>query len=155
VVLLHPFLPAFLEALIVAADDKLLLPERALCLLHFLVTGQTTAPEYEMALFKVLCNLPMTAPVEADVSLTAHEQEEGQALLRAAICHWDVLRNTSPDGLRGTFLLRPGKLTQRHDGDWLLQVEPQSCDILLDQLPWGISMIKLPWMEKMLWVEWR
>jgi hypothetical protein len=66
-----------------------------------------------------------------------------------------VLRNTSPDGLRGTFLIRSGKLCLRDGGDWSLQVESNSFDILLDQLPWGISMIKLPWMEKMLWVEWR
>jgi hypothetical protein len=65
-----------------------------------------------------------------------------------------VLRNTSPDGLRGTFLLRPGKVSLRND-DWLLQVEARTCDILLEQLPWGIGMIKLPWMEKMVWVEWR
>jgi hypothetical protein len=40
------------------------------------------------------------------------------------------------------------------DGDWLLQVEAKTVDILLNQLPWGISMIKLPWMQRMLWIEW-
>jgi hypothetical protein len=51
-------------------------------------------------------------------------------------------------------LLRPGKLIRKEDGDWLLQVESRTFDVLLEHLPWGISMIKLPWMKKMLWVEW-
>ncbi len=42
-VLLHPFLPQFFAALGLAATDKLLQPDRALCLLHFLTTGQTRA----------------------------------------------------------------------------------------------------------------
>jgi hypothetical protein len=153
-VLLHPFLPRFFEALGIAADGKILQPERALCLLHYLATGQDIAPEYALILPKLLCNVPLETPAEVDVGLTAAEMEESTALLEAVIGHWDALRSTSPDGLRGTFLVRPGKLSERNDGDHLLQVETQSFDILLDRLPWGIGVIKLPWMEKMLWVEW-
>lgn len=153
-VLLHPFLPQFFRALDIAAEDALVQPERALCLLHFLTTGQSMAPEYALILPKILCNIPLLAPVETSLGLTDAETEEAVALLEAVIHHWDVLRNTSPDGLRGTFLLRPGKVSRRDDGDWLLQVESNSVDILLNQLPWGISMIKLPWMDMMLWVEW-
>jgi len=152
-VLLHPFLPQFFGALGIAEENQLLRPERALCLLHFLATGQDMAPEYELMLPKILCNVPLDMPVEADVELTDKEQEEAGALLTAVIDHWEALRNTSPDGLRGTFLVRPGKISLR-GGDLLLQVEPQTWDILLEQLPWGISMIRLPWMERMLWVEW-
>jgi hypothetical protein len=112
------------------------------------------APEYALILPKILCNIPLLAPVETSLGLTDAETEEALALLEAVIGHWDVLRNTSPDGLRGAFLLRPGKVSRRDDGDWLLQVESNSVDILLNQLPWGISMIKLPWMDMMLWVEW-
>jgi hypothetical protein len=154
-VILHPFLPRFFEALDITAGDKLLEPERALGLLHFLATGQPLAPEYELVLPKILCNVPLKTPVAFDPALTAEEKEEASALLQAVIRHWEVLRNTSSDGLRGTFFIRPGKLSLRDNGDWLLQVESNSFDILLDQLPWGISMIRLPWMDKMLYVEWR
>jgi len=154
VILLHPFLPQLFETAGIAAGDELLQPERALCLLHFLATGQTIAPEYELMLPKILCNVPLETPVEADAALTAGEREEAAALLEAVIRHWDALRNTSPDALRGNYLLRPGKISLR-GGDWLLQVESETCDILLDQLPWGISPIRLPWMGRMLWVEWR
>lgn len=153
-ILLHPFLPQLFHTLGMAEGGRLVQPERALCLLHFLATGQTTAPEYQLVLPKILCGLPLNMPVEADVALTATELEEASALLAAVLRHWEALRNTSPDGLRGAFLLRPGKISLRH-GDWLLQVETQTCDILLDPLPWAISAVKLPWMEKLLWVEWR
>jgi hypothetical protein len=154
-VLLHPFLPRLFEALRIAKDDKLVQPNRALCLLHFLATGERRAPEYELLLPKLLCNLPLADPVEAPVALTVAEEEEAIALLEAVIRHWDAVGDTSVGGLRGTFLVRPGKLFQRGNGDDVLQVESRSFDILLDRLPWGIGMIQLPWMEKILWVEWR
>ena len=75
---------------------------------------------------KILCNLPLDAPVESDIELTHSETEEAEALLSAVIQHWDALRNTGIDGLRGTFLLRFGKLSLRDDGDWLLQVEAKT-----------------------------
>ncbi len=155
VVLLHPFLPRLFELLGIAREGKLRQTDRALCLLHYLATGQRVAPEYELPLPKVLCGLPLEHTAESDVGLTAMEIEEAETMLQAAIRHWEALGNSSADGLRGTFLVRPGKLSRRDDGDWRLQVEPRSFDILLDQLPWGLGIIKLPWMEKMLWVEWR
>jgi hypothetical protein len=153
-VILHPFLPQFFSALNIAENDRLIRPDRALCLLHFLITGQTAAPEYELVLPKVLCNIPLPRPIESDVALTQAELEEADALLEAVIRHWSALKNTGIAGLRGAFLLRPGKITLRDDGDWLLQVENKGYDILLEQLPWGIGAIRLPWMESMLWVEW-
>jgi hypothetical protein len=154
VILLHPFLPRFFEALGIADDDQIVQPERALCLLHFLASGESVAPEPALLLPKLLCNVPVEAAVESEVDFTAGETDEAMALLQAVIGHWDALRNTTPDGLRGTFLTRPGKVSQRSDGDYLLQVESQSFDILLERLPWGIGVVRLPWMERMLWVEW-
>jgi hypothetical protein len=154
VVLLHPFLPAIFERLGVASAGGLILPDRALALLHFLATGETRAPEYALLLPKLLCGLPLEEPVGPPVELTEGEIAEAGKLLAAVIGHWDALGDTSPDALRGTFLVRPGKLSHR-DSDDLLQVEPQSFDVLLDRLPWGIGATRLPWMERMLWVEWR
>jgi hypothetical protein len=154
-VLLHHFLPQFFGALEIALENKLVQPDRALCLLHFLATGQVVTPEYELVLPKILCGIPVLAPVETGLELTGPEKEEAVALLEAVIRHWDALRNTSIDGLRGAFLLRQGKVSLREDGEWLLQVEPKSVDILVEKLPWGFSMIQLPWMETLLHVEWR
>lgn len=154
-VLLHPFLPQFFSALGIADGDEILQPAHALSLLHFLATGRTVGPEYELVLPKILCHVALGTPVESPVDLTIVEQEEAVALLDAVIRHWQALRNTSPDGLRGAFLLRPGKVSLRDTGDWFIQIESSTHDILLDQLPWGLAMIKLPWMEHMLRVDWR
>ncbi|MES3020478.1 MAG: contractile injection system tape measure protein [Pseudomonadota bacterium] len=152
-VLLHPFLPRMFETLAFARGKELVAPGRAIALLHHLATGQTAAPEYALALPKLLCALPLTDNVEAGVVLTEDEKNEARELLEAVISHWYVLKNTSPDALRGTFLMRPGKLSER-DGEWLLQLETHAADILMGQLPWGVSAIRLPWMKSMLWVEW-
>lgn len=154
VVLLHPFLPRFFEGLGICEKKDLLQPERALCLLHYLATGNRFAPEYDLLLPKVLCNVPPDAPVDSRIELTAAEEQEAAALLSAVIRHWEALGNCSDENLRGSFLTRPGKLSQR-DGEYLLQVETRSYDVLLDRLPWGLGLVQLPWMQKVLWVEWR
>lgn len=153
-VLLHPFLSLYFEALGVINGDEMLLPDRALCLLHYLATGQSKAPEYDLALPKILCGLSIFDPISNEGDITENESIESIALLSSVIIHWSALKNTGPDTLRGTFLLRPGKLFLREDGSWLLQVESHNFDVLIDQLPWGISMIKLPWMKQLLIVEW-
>lgn len=153
-VLLHPFLPQLFEALGIVSDEKIIRPDFALSLLHYLATGQNPGLEYELVLPKVLCQLPLSAPVASLILLPDDARQEADALLQAVINHWTALRNSSFDSLRGTFLLRPGKLTAQADGDWRLQVEHQTCDILLDSLPWGLATVKLPWMRPLLWVEW-
>jgi hypothetical protein len=153
-VLLHPFLPQLFQALGIAESETLLQPVRALVILHYLATGQTTAPEYELVLPKLLSNIPLNEPVASLQELSPDDKQEADALLAAVIRHWDALGDTSIDSLRGTFLLRQGKVSLRKDGDWLLQVESRSFDILLSQLPWGISMFHLPWMRQLCWVEW-
>lgn len=154
-VILHHFLPQLFEALELANENKILKVDRALCLLNYLTTGHKSVAEYDLVLPKVLCNIHVAKPVSCDVVLSERELAEANNLLEAVITHWEALRNTTPDGLRTNFLMRPGKLSIRNDTDWLLQVEPKSWDILLDHLPWGIGMIKLPWMEDLIWVEWR
>lgn len=154
-VLLHPFLPQFFRASQIAGESELLRPDAALRILHYLATGDESAPEYDLALPKIICGLHPTSLAEEAAPLSGDEREEAVALLSAVIRHWDALKNTGIDALRENFLKRNGKLTRWHDGGWLLQVESNSFDILLDRLPWGFSMIRLPWMPSMLHVEWR
>ncbi|WP_374454959.1 contractile injection system tape measure protein [Nocardioides sp.] len=154
VVLLHPFLPRFLAGLGVAAGEELLDADRAVALLHHLATGDEVVPEHATPLAKVLCGVPLGQPVERDPALTKDEVAEASALLRAVVGHWEALRSTSPDALRAEFLTRPGTLFAEGD-DWVLRVEDRSVDILLEQLPWGVSMVQTPWMDRMLRVEWR
>lgn len=153
-ILLHPFLPSLFERTGIVNEDKIGDPNRALFLLHYLCTGQKEAPEYDLTFSKILCNLPLDQPVPSNVLLLEKDVEEADALLSSVIQHWSALQNTSQDGLRGTFLLRHGKVSTAFDGDWLLQIERKSVDILLDSLPWGIGIVKLPWLPQLIHVDW-
>lgn len=152
-VLLHPFLQMLLEELGLAKDGQVTKQERAVQVLHWLSVGRAGA-EWELPLNKLLCGLPPEAVVSTKIRLTKREQDECKRLLEAAIRHWSKLGDTSPAGLQGTFLCRDGKLSQKPDGSWCLQVEQRGVDVLLVDLPWGISLVKLPWMPDLLWVEW-
>ena len=76
-----------------------------------------------------------------------------QRLLTAVKYHWDVLKNMSFERIRLDFFQRQGILRPR-DGNWQLQVEPQTHDILMQKLPWPIGVVKLPWMDYTLFVQW-
>jgi hypothetical protein len=154
VVLLHAFVPQLFEALGIAKGEDLVSPDQAMGLLHFLATGELQAPEHALVLAKILCGLELEIPAAAPHALTSKMVQEAEAMLQAAISHWDALGETSIAALRATFLMRPGKLMLRGE-EFVLQVETQSFDILFDRLPWGISAVKLPWMKSILWVEWR
>lgn len=153
VVLLHPFLPRLFERLELIEDGVLTQTDRALALLHFLATGQSSAPEHALVLPKLLCGLEPSELAGAPVELSESDRTEAESLLQAVIGYWPAIGHTSLDGFRGNFLVRKGKLSKRGDDD-LLQIEKQSWDILLGQMPWGIGVVRLPWMPRMLWVEW-
>ncbi|MGB8699159.1 MAG: contractile injection system tape measure protein, partial [Thermosynechococcaceae cyanobacterium] len=67
--------------------------------------------------------------------------------------YWSALKSTSVAGLRTSFLQRPGLLRQTEEG-WHLQVEPQTFDVLLNDLPWSIGIVKFAWMPHPIYTEW-
>ncbi|WP_208346031.1 contractile injection system tape measure protein, partial [Aetokthonos hydrillicola] len=156
IVLLHPFLTFYLDAVGLLDGESFrdeLAQQTAIYLLYYLATKQTDAPEYELVLPKLLCGWPLNEPVSRGLDLPTTTLTEGENLLQTVINYWEVLKSTSRDGLREGFLQRAGKLTQG-DGNWKLQVEQQAIDILLSRLPWGLSMVSLPWMSEIMIVEW-
>ena len=155
-VLLWPFLTRFFAALNLLHANQFIDPQanqRAVLLLQYLVDGATEIPEPLLPLNKLLCGLDLTEPIAASLDITAQEQIECDNLLTAAIHNWTALKNMSPSGLRQAFLQRAGILRPYH-GNWLLQVERETYDVLLDQLPWSIRVVKLPWLPEVLYVEW-
>lgn len=156
IVLLHPFISHYFSAVELLDNEQFwdeTAQQTAIYLLHYLATKQTVAPEYDLVLAKLLCNWDLNQPLTQSVTLPAATLAEGEHLLQTVIDYWQALKSTSPDGLREGFLQREGKLT-RHDHGWKLQVEKQAIDILLTHLPWGGSLVKLPWMDEFLTVEW-
>lgn len=156
--LLWPFLPRFLARLGLL-DDRLSAfaapaqQHRAVLLLHHLATGETTAPDFALALPKVLCGLPPHAPHDILEPITDAEAGEARLLLDAVIAHAGCLGDISPDGLRGSFLMRDGILATR-DGAWLLRVERLTADAVLARLPWTTEWVRQPWMQAAMRVEW-
>ena len=157
VVLLHPFLNLFFKNLHFLYEEHFVDTKaqlKAVNLLHYLVTGNTKPVEHELVIPKVLCSWPLEEPVNNFTEFTHEELQEADDLLRSAIQQWSILKGTSVAGFRESFLQRKGKLFTKND-NLVLQIERGSIDMLLDHLPWNLSIIKLPWMNNFLKVEWR
>lgn len=155
-VLLHPFLPALFANLKLTEENDWIdeaSKQKAVLSTEFLVTGKDKTEEFDLVLNKILCGYGIDEVVPTTLLPDEETKTECDVLLMEVIKHWDVLKNTSIAGLREGFLQRQGKLSRVDDG-WLLQVEQKAIDVLLNHLPWGIGIIKLPWMNEMLVVEW-
>ncbi len=155
-VVLASFLPAYFGKLGLLEEREFRSPEdqeRAVLLLRYLATGTAEAPEHFLALDKLLCGWPKDEPVVKAIEPTAEEEEESAELLSSVVRHWKALKNTSVEGLRASFLAREGRLTEGEEG-WKLMVPRTGYDVLLDQLPWGVGFVLLPWMKQPLFVEW-
>ncbi|MEM6829619.1 MAG: contractile injection system tape measure protein [Bacteroidota bacterium] len=126
---------------------------KAIHFLQYLVVLDDPYDEADLVLNKLLCGLYAEDPVPTRIDFTAEEKEEADNLLKVVIQNWTVLKNTSVDGFRGTFLKKEGMLKKDYNG-WKLYVERSTIDILLERLPWGYSVIKLPWLDQMMYVEW-
>jgi hypothetical protein len=156
-VLLWPYLARFFENLGLLANYQFVneaANERAIQLLHYLGSSNGEAPEYELMLNKILCGIDPEAPIQPFFTINETEIVECESLLQSVIKLWPVLKNVTIAGLRSMFLKREGIISIR-DGHWLLRIEEQAHDVLLDKMPWGINTVKLPWMPELLFVEWR
>jgi hypothetical protein len=156
-VILHPFINYFFEHLEytkshVFVDDYQ--QQQAALALQYLLEEKEHFYEPELILNKLLCGIAISRPMESKLIKSKALETQANSLLLSTIQYWSALKNTSPEGLRNTFLLREGKLSRKPNGDWKLFIQQQTVDILLAQLPWSTAMIKLPWMKNMLWVEW-
>lgn len=156
-ILLWPFLPRLFERAGLVTGISFVSESaayRAVHLLQYMVDHKEQTPEYNLVLNKLLCNISKAKPIEKDVVLTDEEKESANQLLGAVVKHWGALGETSTAGLQETFLQRGGQLFF-FDAKYELRVERKAFDKLLSRLPWSISPVKLPWMNKPLYVEWK
>ena len=154
-VLLWPFLPQLFQQLNLLKDKRFNSEAEALHavgLLEYLVNGHKDILIGNLFLNKLLCNIPYNYQIEKPKILTIAEAEECDTLLNNVISNWKAFKNTSIDGLRHTFLKRRGELQLEEKA--VLKIEACSIDVLLDSLPWNISIINLPWMDIALYVDW-
>lgn len=158
-VLLVPFLATLFRNLNWVTGKNFVDPQlqqQAIALLQFMVNGESEVKEEDLLLNKILCNWPLEEALVLLEPLSTEACQEAENLLLAVIAQWTALKKTSIENLRHSFLQREGKLIQGPDGSWHLYIERQTLDVLLDRLPpgWGYSMVKLPWMQQILYVEW-
>ena len=155
-VLIHPYLFDLFEARGLLKKNRFknrFCQDKAVQYLCYLAHGEIGLPEYDLILPKLMCGLIPVEPVNRFVTLDEEERAEAELLLNMAISHWKALGNTSADGLRTNFLQREGRLLWK-SSEWRLRVTQLTHDILLDKLPWNISIIRLPWMPFFLKTEW-
>jgi len=156
-VILSPYLPTLFSRLGYLENGRFkdrTHADRAALLLHYFSHKALETPDSPMALNRLLCGTASEGRYLGRMTLVEEETTLAEEMLHAVTAHWTAVKNTSPDGLRGSFLARGGELSL-NDGTWHLTVEPKGWDVLLDRLPWGISPIKHPWMKQVLYVNWR
>lgn len=154
-ILIHPFIKTFFEhcRLLDPKTLQLLDPVLGAHLLHYIATGKTNAPEYDMVFEKFLCNIPAHQPISRHVKLSRKHKTEAKNVIESVRHNWSPMKNSSAALLQNEFFQRPGKLVVT-DYDYTLTVERKTQDILLDKLAWGIGLVKLPWKEKFVYVNW-
>jgi hypothetical protein len=155
-VLLSPFIAPFFSAAGIDTDQGFADDRDAsigVHILQMLATGVWNEEEPQLTLNKIFCGrTPDWAPIRI-TDMLQNAISECDDLLNNVIVHWAALKNTSPEGLRETFLKREGKLRFENDR-WELFVEYKTADILLQSLPWTFSVIKLPWMQYPIYINW-
>ncbi len=156
-VLLAPYLPRYFDMLGLMNGKEfkdLVAAERGVHLLQYLVNESTDSFEYQLVLNKLLCGVGTGVPICKSIEISDQEKEASESLLQGIIANWPVLKNTSVEGLRESFMQREAHLQLKADA-WHLLVQTKAFDMLLDSLPWGYSTIKLAWMKQPIYVEWR
>ena len=157
IVLVAPFLPPFFGELGLLDDAGIFrepaAAHKALHLLNLVAGGKSRPQEYTLALHKILCGIKVTAPVPRLMKISAKEKKEALLLLDEIAAQWTAMKTGSGRALQQAFMKRNG-IIERKDGALLLRIERTGIDIMLDTLPWSISLIRHTWMEQMLHVEW-
>ncbi len=154
-VLLHPFLRCYFEACGLVDSGAFVsrgARHAGAHLLHFLATGRQGCDEHTLAWPRMLVGCGPGDPTPRRFEPEQAWLDEGRALLASVLEHWDALGRTSSEGLRETFLQRPGVV--RTGEAIAVHVERRGVDVLLDRLPWGLSVFKLPWLGMPIHVEW-
>ena len=156
IVLLWPYLQMFFIELGFVEGKEFVdakAQERAVQILHFIVSNQEFGEEWEWPLLKLMCGLQLHDFVDSQFELSDKEKQESENLLKSVIRNWSVLKNTSPATLQASFLRREGLIKKEQDG-WIVHIERTGIDVLLDKITWPISVIRLPWNDYMIHVQW-
>lgn len=159
-VILFPFLPMLFMRLNMLSQDRRDFNSneskvRAIFILQYLMASEDREyDEKDLFLNRLLINYPFNEPLPKRMELNQDELNTIDSLLEAAKTNWEKMRNTSMRGFQEAFLRRAGFI-EKTEREWVLTVEERAFDILLDSIPWSYKLVRLPWMENILKVNWR
>ncbi len=152
IAIIHPFLPALFRNLGVINNNGLIdhpSKQKAVNLLGYICSGAHQITENRLTVAKLLCGIDIQTPLDREVSLSVSEKREVEQMLLSVIRHWTILKNTSIETFRESFINRSGIL-KHNTTEWLLSIEQRPFDLLFNYLPWNISMIYYSWMKSMI-----
>lgn len=156
VIILWPFLSAYFARLGLTENNLFLSTihqNRAVYLLQYLVYNSVNFSEYDLPLNKILVGMDLTSPVKPISPVTQDEKSLSASLLEGLKQNWPQMHSSSPLAIQETFFIRDGLLTLE-DENVTVSVEKRGVDILLQSIPWNLSMINLPWIAAPLRVAW-
>lgn len=154
-VILAPFLPHFWERLDLRPWENPGHREKALILWHYLARGEEGLEFAEGPLLKILLGMDPGEGIPLEgLALEEDERQEADGLLDAVAHQWEKLGNSSGRALRENFIAREARILEG-EREWTMTVKPQALDVLIPFIPWTIGLIRLPWMDKPLYTNWK
>ncbi|MCA7012171.1 hypothetical protein LF934_05880 [Dickeya dadantii] len=156
VVLLQSYIRPLFERLRLVSENAFVSADAQRAAVHYLqylIAGQSHSEEHELALNKLLCGLPLSHPLEAGIEIGRDEIATIHSLIEAVAQYWPAIGKTSVEGFRGNWLVREGALTEKSEY-WELVVTRRSYDILISRSALSYTIVRLPWMNKPIYVTW-
>jgi hypothetical protein len=156
-ILLYPYLSRLLNELDYLSEDKKIKISKqnsAVALMIYLLTGKEQAFDYQLHFVKWLLGIPVNALIIIEKnSLSKKEIAEADNVLLSLKSHWSVLKNSSFTTIRKSFLQRSGMM-KIEDEQCHLHIERKGIDVLIEQIPFSLSIIRLAWIKQPIIVTW-
>jgi Contractile injection system tape measure protein len=153
-VILNPFLKHFFKGIGLLNEENALTDKvLAAHVLHYVATGRERDFEQLMTFEKYLVGIDPFESIPREIAISDAIKAESENLLKAVRDNWKPLQSSSSASLRETFIQRHGKLIHESTNPRLV-IERKTVDVLMNQLNWTISIIRLPWLDEIIFVEW-
>ncbi len=153
-VLIHPFLEPLFKTLKLTEFDAFVNRDaqiQAMYMLDEICPSNNNGSISPLSM--ILCGITSTDQITSNANTIDNMmKDEVNHMLQATINNWDAVGNISIPVFIDEFIKKRGVLNEFEDSHQLT-LESKSTDILLERLPWSINLIKLPWMNKILSVE--
>jgi|GEM_PF-1365308 len=158
-ILLWPYLRSFFKGMKLFGENKTISTEenvdKAIHLLQYLVKKTSVQKPDNFALNNLIVGAPVTYRPSYDIELSEEEHGACEYFLSECIKQTKILTKDNPDALRANYLIREGKL-YREESKWILEVQPQPYDILLEKKAnVSLGTAFFPWSKCVIVVNWK